>query len=140
MLYLLHMGNHPNLTYRGGQQPIVHLVSDLRTAVAWADANGRRWAFSLSNAGAQYFEDRCSLEQLHEINWDAVRASKWAGPEVSGLIKEGKQAEFLVEGSFPWSLIGRIGVYSQGIAQRVADGVRNLAHRPTIEIRRDWYY
>jgi hypothetical protein len=26
MLYVIHCGNHPELTYRGGQGPIVHLV------------------------------------------------------------------------------------------------------------------
>ncbi len=37
MLFLLHRGNHPDLTYRGGQRPIVHLEADLRTVVEWAD-------------------------------------------------------------------------------------------------------
>ena len=30
----------------------MHLEADLNEVVAWADASGRRWAFSLSNAGA----------------------------------------------------------------------------------------
>lgn len=34
MLYILHMGNHPELTYRDGQGPIVHLVADLRATAA----------------------------------------------------------------------------------------------------------
>jgi ssDNA thymidine ADP-ribosyltransferase DarT-like protein len=29
MLYLIYMANHPELTYRGGQEPIVHLEADL---------------------------------------------------------------------------------------------------------------
>lgn len=53
MLYLIHRGNHPELTYCGGQGPIVHLVADLGEVVRWADGEGRRWAFSLSNAGAE---------------------------------------------------------------------------------------
>jgi ssDNA thymidine ADP-ribosyltransferase, DarT len=140
MLYLLHMGNHPNLTYRGGQQPIIHLESDLRKAVAWAEASGRRWAFTLSNAGAFYFEDRCNLNQLGEINWSAVQTDKWSGAGVSSLIKEGKQAELLVERSFPWRLMERIGVHGRGVAQQVANATRDAEHRPRIEIRRDWYY
>jgi hypothetical protein len=43
MLYLIHMANDPELTYRGGQGPIVHLEADLNHAVAWADLNERRW-------------------------------------------------------------------------------------------------
>lgn len=110
MLYLLYQGNHPNLTYRGGQGPIVHLESDLYAAVRWADQQGPRWAFTLSNAGAYYFESRCDLSELGDINWAAVRAHKWSGPGVSSLIKEGKQAEFLIERTFPWHLVERVGV------------------------------
>jgi hypothetical protein len=116
------------------------LESDLRETVAWAEAEGQRWAFTLSNAGAFYFEDRCDLAQLHEINWDAIQANKWSGPGVSALIMEGKQAEFLVEKSFPWELVDRIGVISQGMAQQVANAIHGTAHRPSIGIKRDWYY
>ncbi len=140
MLYLLHRGNHPNLTYSGGQGLIVHLEADLSAAVAWAEAQERHWAFTLSNAGASYFEDRCDLDQLGEINWDAVQATKWSGPGVSGLVQEGKQAEFLVHESFPWALVDRIGVISQGVANQVANAMQAAAHRPTVEIKRDWYY
>ncbi len=71
------MKNHPELVYRGGQDPIVHLEADLRDTVAWADQNRLRWAFTLSNAGSFYFEDRCDLAQLNEIDWDAVEARNW---------------------------------------------------------------
>jgi hypothetical protein len=140
MLYLLHRGNHPNLAYRDGQKPIVHLEGDLRAAVEWAGRNGRRWAFTLSNAGARYFEDRCNLEQLSEIDWAAVQTNQWSGPGVSTLVKEGKQAEFLLERSFPWHLVERIGVLGQGMAQRVANAIRPASHRPRVEIRLEWYY
>ena len=75
MLYMLYMGNDPNLEYRGGQDPIIHLQADLYATVAWAKNNSRRWAFTLSNAGANVtLEDRNDLAQLSEVNWDAVRA------------------------------------------------------------------
>ena len=44
MLYVLHMGNLPDLGYRGGQEPIVHLEADLLGTVDWANCNQRRWA------------------------------------------------------------------------------------------------
>lgn len=140
MLYLLHSANHPELTYRGGQGPILHLQTDLNSVVAWAQAQGKRWAFTLSNAGARYFEDRCNLAQLDEINWDAVEARKWSGNGVSSTVKEGKQAEFLIEERFPWSLVERIGVLSQTMGQRVIQMMQGMAHRPTVEIRPEWYY
>ncbi|WP_257388976.1 DUF4433 domain-containing protein [Tahibacter caeni] len=37
MLFLLYRANHPELTYHGGQEPIVHLEADLYDAVDWAN-------------------------------------------------------------------------------------------------------
>lgn len=42
MLYLINRGNHPDLDYRGGEVPIVHLQADLYAAVQWAEQNKRR--------------------------------------------------------------------------------------------------
>ena len=140
MLYLLWQANHPSLTYRGGQQPIVHLEADLNATIDWTDGEGLRWAFTLSNAGAYYFEDRSNLNLLHEINWDAVAATKWSGAGIPTSVKDGKQAEFLVERCFPWHLVERIGVYSEEIAVRTTNAMEGVGHRPTVEIRKDWYY
>ncbi len=54
MLYLIHKGNHPDLRYRGGQEPVVHLEADLLSVVRWAETEGVPWAFSLTNAGSYY--------------------------------------------------------------------------------------
>lgn len=140
MLYLIYRGNDPSLVYRGGQEPIVHLQADLLNCVAWAKQHDRRWAFTLSNAGAYYFEDRCNLAQLSEINWQAVRTNRWSGSGISSSIKEGKQAEFLLEYCFPWHLIEHIGVHSTGIYREVANVLPVGGHRPQLEIKTDWYY
>lgn len=136
MLYVIHCANNPELAYQGGQQPIVHLEADLHRVVAWAGAEGRRWAFSLSNAGATYTQFRASVAELSEVNWDAVAARDFRPAD----IKEGKQAEFLVHDTFPWHLVDRIGVYGQSIGQQVHIAMQGAAHRPMVEIRRDWYY
>lgn len=134
MLYVISRANHPELAYRGGQGPIIHLEADLRATVEWADENDLRWAFTLSNAGARYFEDRANLEQLGEIDWDAVAARDWRQ------CKEGKQAEFLVEERFPWELVSRIGVRSRSVFRRATAGLDSAEHRPALEVRSDWYY
>jgi hypothetical protein len=136
MLFVIHCANHPELAYRGGQQPIVHLEADLHHVVQWAQKNGRRWAFSLSNAGAVYTQFRTGLNRLGDIDWDAVAATDFRPADV----KEAKQAEFLLQESFPWQLVELIGVHSQGIATRVSIAMQGMAHRPGIEVRRDWYY
>jgi ssDNA thymidine ADP-ribosyltransferase DarT-like protein len=86
MLCVIHCANHPELTYRGGQEPIVHLEADLHEVIAWADGNGRKWAFSLSNAGAYYTQFRARVDQLDDVNWPAVAATDFRGADV----KEGK--------------------------------------------------
>lgn len=134
MLYMIHMGNAQELSYQGGQDPIVHLEADLYRVVSWANQYRRRWAFTLSNAGSYIFEDRCDLEKLDEINWTAVKATYWPH------CKEGKQAEFLLEYNLPWHLIERIGVYKQSIHQRAAQIIVPSNHKPDIQIREDWYY
>lgn len=133
MLYLIHMRN-ADLAYKGGQEPIVHLEADLHATVAWANDQGLRWAFTLSNAGARYFEDRADLGLLGDVDWDAVGARNWSGH------KEGKQAEFLLERRFPWQLTERIGVLSQHVATRVAHALPATGHRPQVHLMRDWYY
>ena len=134
MLYVISRANHPQLSYRGGQGPIVHMEADLRSTVAWADKKGLRWAFTLSNAGARYLEDRSDLRQLDEIDWGAVHARDWQTR------KEGKQAEFLLERRFPWKLVSRIGVSSPAMYYRTGQALRKAAHRPAIEVRREWYH
>ena len=124
MLYLIHMANHPELDYRGGQGPIVHLEADLYEAVDWAEQNQRRWAFTLSNAGSRYFQDRCDLAQLDEIDWDAVQARKWQGRT------DGKQAEFLMEQSLPWTLVRRVGARSVHVQDQAMEAMRAADHRP----------
>jgi hypothetical protein len=136
MLYLIYMANHPELTYRGGQGPIVHLESDLRDVVAWAEANGRRWAFTLSNAGAAYTHFRSDLAHLDEVDWAAVTNDDFRSPEV----KEGKQAEFLVHERLPWELVRNIGVRSEDIRDRVIAALEKASHQPSVVVRPDWYF
>lgn len=140
MLYLIYQGNHPEIDYRGGQGLIIHLEADLHAAIEWAKQKGRRWAFTLSNAGSYYFEDRCQVSQLEEINWDAIHADQWSGPGVSSGLKDGKQAEFLMEYNFPWRLVERIGVLSNHVHRKASQIVSSADHRPLIQARSDWYY
>ena len=134
MLYLMYRGNHRELTYRGGQDLIVHLEADLHGAIEWATRAGRRWAFTASNAGSSYFEDWSDLRELHRIDWSAVRAGDWRAK------KEGKQAEFLMESSFPWQLITRVGVHSTSIRRQAVETLVGADYVPRVEVKPGWYY
>lgn len=140
MLYLIHKANNPDLTYRDGQGPIVHLEADLHRAIAWADQCRLHWAFTLSNAGSYHFEDRCDMTRLDEIDWDAVHNDGWGYPGVPSSVREAKQAEFLVEQRFPWELVSRIGVHSESMRVKVADILQTAVHQPHLEAKPGWYY
>ena len=136
MLYLIYRANHHELAYKGGQEPIVHLELDLFTVIDWANTNGHRWAFSLSNAAAFYTQFRADITNLNEINWDAVSANVWGKDE----IKEAKQAEFLVHQYVPWHLVSRIGVISVQTSNQVVRAIGQAEHKPSIEVYSSWYY
>lgn len=136
MLYLLHKGNHPGLTYAGGQRPILHLVADLHEVVTWFDAQGRRWAFTDRNAGSGYFRSFRDIAQLDQLNWEHIANDDFRDP----LVKEAKQAEFLVYGSFPWELVQTIGVATENVAKLARDIVSDSQHQPDIQVETAWYY
>src|SRR5262249_20479320 len=69
MLYILHRGNHPDMDYREGQFPILHLQADLMAAIHWANANHVRWAFSDRNAGARLAQFYRTVNDLDKVNW-----------------------------------------------------------------------
>jgi hypothetical protein len=118
------------------QDPIVHFESDLHEVIRWADAQGRKWAFSLSNAGARYCEFRSRLDQLDQLNRSAIAATDFRGSS----IKESKQAEFLVQGRLPFDLVERIGVRSAGIRARATTALAGALHRPLVQVRPEWYF
>jgi len=136
MLYLIYRANHPELTYRGGQNPIVHLQADLYTVVEWAEANSVKWAFSPSNAGAYYTQSqfRSDLGQLGLLDWEAIAARDWAQNQ------EPKHSEFLLHEQFPFSLVERIGVNTRATEISVETAQSNLANAPRLRVEPSWYY
>jgi len=56
------------------------------------------------------------------------------------LVKEGKQAEFLIHDACPWHLVERIGVLDEKIRAQVNGILLNARHKPVVLIERTWYY
>jgi hypothetical protein len=80
MLYVIHRRN-TELTYQGGQDRIVHLVSKI--GLALQSCPGRPWAFSDGNAGAYYARFSNNLAQFNQyVDWNAVVAKYWSDPTV----------------------------------------------------------
>lgn len=134
MLYVISKRNHPNVAYKDGQGPVVHLVADMREVVDWAAANKRRWAFTdinAANRAADFYND---LSKLDQLNWDAIAATKWVS------CRDHKMAEFLMHQSFPWELVRGIGVYSEKIGARAISAFGKAEHRPQVKVKQGWYY
>ncbi len=74
LLYMLHQGNHPDLDYREGQQPIVHLQADLRATVHWVTQRENATDLSDAKAKIYHWNDRKRMfkEQHIQLVWDLV--------------------------------------------------------------------
>lgn len=136
MLYILHMGNHPDITYHGGQRLILHLQADLEEAIRWAETSGVPWAVTDRNAGTRFTSFYRNRSDLDKIDWEAVESTNFRDP----LIKEGKQAEFLIYDTCPWHLVERIGVSDEKMRDQVNGILLNVRHKPVVSIERTWYY
>ncbi len=77
---------------------------------------------------------------FHKVGTDAPLPTSPRWGEDSGNLREGKQAEFLLEQSFPWHLVERIGVPSGDTHRQTMDALLARKHRPLVEVRTDWYY
>lgn len=134
MLYVIHRRNS-ELTYHGGQERIVHLVSKVGMAIQ--SCAGRPWAFTDGNAGAYYARFCNDLTQFDQyVDSNAVEAKYWSDPTV----KERKQAEFLTYESFPWTSILGIAAISQNVERQVQQILANAGHQPRVVSNPEWYY
>ena len=129
MLYILHRGNHPDLKYRGGQAPVLHLQADLHATVKWVNKN-RHVGVQQYKRGSLLRRLFQNLDRLSEVNWSAVAATDFR----TAAVKEGKQAEFLVFGGFPWSQVERIGVFDREIERKIRKVLEGADHRPAVKV------
>ncbi|NQW24567.1 MAG: DUF4433 domain-containing protein [SAR202 cluster bacterium] len=136
MLYILYRGNHPELTYKGGQGPMVHLMADLQATAEWAKDEQQLWSFTDGNASARYTNFYDDLDDLDEVNWEAVTNRDFR----DSVVQEGKQAEFLVHEFFPWHLIEKIAVINSTYAGKVHDAINGAEDIPAVSVERSWYY
>ncbi len=136
MLFIIYKNNHIDMLYHEGQRPILHLQVDMESAIHWADEHNIRWAFSAQNAGTRYTDFYKSRKDLEKIDWEAVKSTDFR----DRVVKEGKQAEFLLHDTCPWHLVEKIGVLNERIRHQVNSILQNVQHKPVVTIERKWYY
>ena len=136
MLYPIYKQNHPQLTYTGGQNAIIHLRLCMHCCIAWANENKLRWVFTDSNAGSRHFHDFNNLSNLQQLNWQAISARQWSHP----ITREEKQAEFLIENNVCFKNVLEIGVNNPITHQQVVAMLNNSNYSPIVSIKPNWYY
>lgn len=136
MLYIMYKSDHSDITYRGGQEPIIHLVSDVNSAIKKATEEGRQWLFTDKNAGTGYAEFFNDTKDFDKLQWDLIKLNDFRPQQV----KDAKQSEFLVKNTFPWELITHIVVYNETTKQKVEELTKDTKHKPVVKVIKEWYY
>lgn len=77
-----------------------------------------------------------NVNTLDRLDWNAIAATDFRDP----IVKDGKQAEFLLYGIFPWALVHRVGTYDASIAQSATEAMIAAKHKPVVSVERGWYY
>jgi hypothetical protein len=108
----------------------------MKRAIKWAEQNQIKWAFSDRNAGTYFASFYNDIKDIIEVNWDAVKATNFK----DFLVKEGKQAEFLIHDICAWQLIEKIGVLNQKMLDKVNSLLENSKYKPVVAIEKSWYY
>ena len=114
----------------GCQRTIVHLVSTLRSGLA----STSDWAVSSGNAGAYHTTFDNQLSALATLDWDAIRATQWAGRQHQ------KSAELLVADFFPVSALQMIGCHNSEVADQVREMFSMQTHQLEVRVQPGWYY
>ncbi|MGF1688801.1 DUF4433 domain-containing protein [Photobacterium japonica] len=127
MLYVIHLGHED---YHDGQDPIVHLISDVETITA----TNPHCFFTDIHADLAYAEQIDDFCRLNELDFKKIHAKYWQQ------CKEEKQAEFLAHQSVPWNCIRQIGVKTPELADKVRQLLSACAHQPEILVKPEWYY
>ncbi|MUG92048.1 DUF4433 domain-containing protein [Scytonema sp. UIC 10036] len=128
MLYAIHKNNVD--IYKGGQQPILHLVSNVETV----DAAGLSFVGTDGHAVMEYTDFFDKLEELRVVDWEIMKATYWHDTPEDGDRKRRRQAEFLIHQFFPWTLIQTIGVINNKIETQVREILQNSSHQPSIKL------
>ncbi len=134
MLYAIDRGQVES--YDGGQAKVVYLVSSVNQVIK----KGLPFCFTDGHAEmgpTLYFNDWKT--EKDRVPWEVMELAYWNDTADEPDRKRRRQAEFLVQGSFPCDAIERIGVYDSAAVAQV-QGSLTRRFKPPVEVRRDWYF
>ncbi|BAZ03315.1 hypothetical protein NIES37_73280 (plasmid) [Tolypothrix tenuis PCC 7101] len=135
MLYAIHKQNVEG--YSGGQQLIIHLVSEVELI---ADS-GTIFAFTDGHAIMAYSDFYNEISALeYVIDWELMASKYWFNTPEDPNRKCRRQAEFLLYEFCPWNLITEVGVINSKVAQQVRQIFKNFNIQTPVNIYSPWYY
>ena len=136
MLYALYRGNVAG--YKGGQTPLVYLVSSVQEAAS----QGLPFVFTDGHPIMAFSKFYAEVEALDRIAWDVMAGTYWNDTAEFPNRKQLRQAEFLVHQTFPWGAVEFLAVRSTTVKVQVERVLNAAPKRFTKPVRLvpEWYF
>ena len=134
MLYAIH---HAYIEgYSGNQQSII----TLRSSIKEVEEAQLDFCFSDGHPLIDYSQFYDDIKLLASVDWSFMAETYWADTEADSDRKRRRQAEFLVNSFFPWTLVNAVGVANEGMLQIVTEKLSHCEHKPKLARVAAWYY
>jgi hypothetical protein len=134
MLYANHKGcvaNNPD-----GQAVIIYLCTSIEAVVK----AGLPFVFTDGHAIMFNSHFHANLGQLDQIDWPLMQSKYWHAIDSDLDRPRRRQAEFLVHGFAPWTLVEEIDVFDQTRLAAVQTCLQDATHRPVVRRNTSWFF
>lgn len=135
MLGSIHQGYVPS--YRGGQDEVVYLVTDIERIVS----TGLSFVYTDRNAAlgiASYANDPTRLGDL--VDWPLMEGRMWNNTSSEPDRMERRMAEFLVHRHVPWDAIIGLAVINEQRSRETEAVLATVGVDATVRVRKGWYF
>jgi hypothetical protein len=120
-----------------GQRPLIYVVATTERMVA----AGLQCVFSDGNAAHGLTRFSANLAEMGErVDWELMEAVIWTDTPEDGDRRRRRQAEFLVHGVVPLSLVDELAVIDVTVASRVHELLDQAGSPLPVVVRPDWYF
>lgn len=135
MLGSIHTGRVRS--YRGGQEPIVYVVSHVdrvRELGLPAVVSDRNASLDL----ASFTDDLDEIDQF--VDWPLMEQRAWNNTEGDPDRMERRMAELLVHQSLPWEAVIGVAAFDERRARQLEAILATVGVSTPVRVRRNWYF
>ena len=122
--------------YDGDQTSIVYIVSSAQLV----EANHLPFVFTDGHAIMYFSRYYSGCNNLHNVDWQIMRATYWMDTNDDNDRKRRRMAEFLVHDRFPLQLATELAVHDNKMAKHVGVILREAGISIQVEVKPQWYY